>query len=74
MLENGKEDKIFSPFKPTLQIKEAFWHLQSELTKASVLAKLDFKRLISLETDGSGFAIAGFILQPLASPTATEDE
>jgi hypothetical protein len=64
MLKEGKEGKIFGPFEPTLEMKEAFWRLQSEFTKAPVLAHFDYERPIRLETDASGFAIAGIISQP----------
>ncbi len=62
MLKDGKEGKIYRPFKPTTEMQEAFWHLQSKFTKAPVLAHFDYKKLIRLETDASGFAIAGVIL------------
>ncbi len=70
MLKGGKEGKIIVPFEPTTEIKEAFWYLQSEFTKALVLAHFDYNRPICLETDASGFAIAGIISQLPASPTA----
>ncbi len=55
-------------------MKEAFQRLQSEFTKAPVLAHFDYERPIRLETDASGFAIAGIISQPPASSTAAGEE
>jgi hypothetical protein len=72
MLRGGKEGKIFGPFVPTTEMKEAFWRLQSEFTKAPVLAHFDYERPIRLETDASGYAIAGIISQPAAGPTSGE--
>jgi hypothetical protein len=73
-LKEGKEGKIFRPFKPTPEMKEAFWRLQSEFTKAPVLAHFDYERPIRLKTDASGFAIIGIILQPPASLTIAGEE
>jgi mRNA-degrading endonuclease YafQ of YafQ-DinJ toxin-antitoxin module len=39
-----------------------------------VLAHFDYEKPTRLETDASGFAIAGIILQPAAWPTSGEDE
>jgi hypothetical protein len=74
MLKGGKKGKIFSPFEPTPEMKKAFWCLQSEFTKALVLAHFDYKRSIRLKTDTSGFAIAGIISQPPAPLTAAGEE
>ncbi len=74
MLIGGKEGKIFGPFEPTLEMKNAFWHFQAEFTKTPVLAHFDCKRPIRLETDASGFAIAGIISQPPTPPTAAGEE
>ncbi len=74
MLKGGEEGKIFGPFEPTPEIKKAFCHLQSKFTKAPVLAHFDYKRPIRLEMDPSGFAIAGIISQPPASPKAAGEE
>ncbi len=73
MLKGGKESKIFGPFKPTTEMQEAFRHLLSEFTKAPVLVHFDYKKSIHLETDVSGCAIAGIILQPAAWPTQGEE-
>jgi hypothetical protein len=73
MLKGGKEGKIFGPFEPTTEMKEAFRRLQSEFTKAPVLAHFDYEKPIRLETDASGFAIAGIISQPAAWPTSGKE-
>ncbi len=73
MLKGGKEGKIFEPFEPTTEMQEAFWCLQSEFTKAPVLPYFDYEKPICLETDASGFAIAGIILQLAAWPTLGEE-
>jgi hypothetical protein len=73
MLKGGKEGKIFRPFEPTREMQEAFQCLQSEFTKAPVLAYFDYEKPIHLETDASGFAIAGIISQPTALPTLGEE-
>jgi hypothetical protein len=54
-------------------MQEAFQHLQSEFTKAPVLAHFDYEKPTRLETDASGFAIAGIISQPAAWPTSGEE-
>ncbi len=73
MLRGGKEGKIFGPFEPTAEMKEAFRRLQSEFTKAPVLAHFDYERPIRLETDASGYAIVGIISQPAAGPASGEE-
>jgi hypothetical protein len=59
MLKGGKEGKIFGPFKPTPEMKEAFWRLQNEFTKAPVLPHFDYERPIHLETDASRICYSG---------------
>jgi hypothetical protein len=54
-------------------MQEAFQRLQSEFTKAPVLAHFDYEKPIRLEMDASGFAIAGIISQPAACPTLGEE-
>jgi hypothetical protein len=73
MLKGGKEGKIFGPFGPTTEMQEAFRRLQSEFTKAPVLAHCDYEKPIRLETDASGFAIAGIISQLAAWLTSGEE-
>jgi hypothetical protein len=66
MLKGSKVGKIFGPFDPTTEMQEAFQRLRSKFTKAPVLAHFDYEKPIRLETDASGFAIAGIISQPAA--------
>jgi hypothetical protein len=73
-LRGGNEGKILGPFVPTTEMKEVFWRLQSEFTKAPVLTHFSYKKRIRLETDASGYAIAGIISQPAAGPTSGEKE
>jgi hypothetical protein len=73
MLKGSKEGRIFEPFKPTTDLQEAFRRLQSEFTKEPVLAYFDYEKPIHLETDASGFAIAGIISQLAAWPTSGEE-
>ncbi len=73
MLKGNKKDKIFGPFEPTTEMQEAFWRLQSEFTKAPVLAHFDYEKPIRLETDAPRFAIAGIISQPAAWPASGEE-
>ncbi len=74
MLKGGKEGKIFGPFVLTPEMKDAFRRLQDEFTRAPVLAHFDYEKPIRLETDASGFAIAGIISQPAQDPRAPEGE
>ncbi len=76
MLKEGWEGKIFGPFEPTPEMKKAFWRLQGEFTTAPVLVHFNYERPICLETNASGFAIAGIISQPLPfrQPQEKKDE
>ncbi len=47
---------------------------KGKFTKAPILAHFDYERPIHLETDASGFAIAGIISQPPTSSTAAGEE
>jgi hypothetical protein len=73
MLKCGKEGKIFGPFEPTTEMQEAHRRLQSEFANAPILAHFDYEKPIRLETDDCGFAIAGIISQPAASPASGEE-
>jgi hypothetical protein len=73
-LIGGTKGKIFRPFKPTTEMQEAFRCVQSEFTKAPVLAHFNYEKPIRLETDASGFAIAGIISQPAAWLTSGKEE
>ncbi len=74
MLKGGNKGKVFGPYEPTPEMKETFRHLQSEFTKALVLAHFDYERPICLEMDASKYAIVGIITQHLATPTAAGEE
>jgi hypothetical protein len=73
MLKGSKKGKIFRLFKPTLELQEAFWRLQSKFTKMPVLAHFNYKKSIHLVTNTSAFAIAGITLQPAARPTSGKE-
>jgi hypothetical protein len=63
MLKGMKNGRFSGPFLPTPVIKRSFAELHDAFTKALVLAHFDPARPICLETDASGFAIAGIISQ-----------
>jgi hypothetical protein len=63
MLKGGKNGRLSGPFLPTPAMMRSFVELCDAFTKAPVLAHFDPARPLRLETDASGFAIAGIILQ-----------
>jgi hypothetical protein len=63
MLKGGRNGRFSGPFLPIPAMKQSFAELRANFMKASVLAHFDLARPIHLETDASGFAIAGIILQ-----------
>ncbi len=63
MLKGGKNGRFLGPFLPTLAMKPSFAEHRDAFTKALVFAHFDPARPIRLETDASGFAIAGIISQ-----------
>ena len=63
MLKGGRNGRFSGPFLPTPAMKRSFADLRDAFTKAPVLAHFDPARPIRLETDASGFAIAGIISQ-----------
>jgi hypothetical protein len=63
MLKGGKNGRFSEPFVPTLAMKQSFAQLWDAFTRAPVLAHFDPAKPIHLETDASGFAIAGIISQ-----------
>ncbi len=63
VLKSGKANQFTVAFQPTPEMVEAFRRLQQAFTKAPVLINCDPNKPICLETDLSGFAIAGIILQ-----------
>ncbi len=62
-LKGGKNGHFSGPFPPIPAMKRSFAELRDAFTKAPVLAHFDMAKLICLETDASGYAIAGIILQ-----------
>jgi hypothetical protein len=63
MLQGRKNSQFLGPFVPTRAMKQSYAELRDAFTRAPVLAHFDPARPICLETDASGFAIAGIILQ-----------
>jgi hypothetical protein len=63
MLKGGKNGRFSGPFVPTPAMCQSFAQLREAFTKVPVLAHFDPARPICLETDVSGFAIAGIISQ-----------
>ncbi len=63
MLKGGKAGKFTAVFRPTPEMIDAFHRLQQAFTKAPVLIHFDPEKPIRLDTDSSGFAIAGIISQ-----------
>jgi hypothetical protein len=66
MLKERKKGNFLGPFLPTPAMKQSFAELRDSFTKAPVLAHFDPAKPICLETNASGFAIAGIILQQQA--------
>jgi hypothetical protein len=63
MLKGGKKGRFSGPFLLTPAMIWSFAELHDAFTKALVLAHFDSARPIRLETDASGFAMAGIISQ-----------
>jgi hypothetical protein len=63
MLKAGKNGPFSGPFLPTPAMKRSFTELHDAFTNAPVLAHFDPAKSICLETNASGFAIAGIISQ-----------
>jgi hypothetical protein len=63
MLKGGKNSPLSGHFLPTLMMIRSFAELRNVFTKAPVLTHFDPAGPIYLETDASGFAIAGIISQ-----------
>lgn len=57
-------------FKWTQECQEAFDNLKRTFTTAPILVHFDPEKPIRVETDASGFAIAGILSQPKEWPTA----
>src|SRR5436309_5093676 len=65
MLKGIKKGKKTGAFMLTDSTRGAFRKLRDAFTKALVLAHFDLKQPIRLETDASGYAIAGILSQPV---------
>ncbi len=63
MLKGGKAGNITVVFWSTPEMMNALQRLQQAFTEAPVLIHFDPNKPIPVETDSSGFAIAGIILQ-----------
>ncbi len=63
MLKGGKNGRFTGPFVPTPAMKQSFQQLREAFTRAPVLVHFDPAKPIRLETDASGYAIAGIISQ-----------
>jgi hypothetical protein len=63
MLKGGKAGKFTVVFRPTPKMVNVFRRLQQAFIEAPVLIHFDPNKPICLETDSSGFAIAGIISQ-----------
>ncbi len=72
MLKGGKYGSLPGPFQKMPEMECAFRRLQQAFTTAPVLVHFDPDKLIRLETDLSGFAIAG-ILSQLANQSTPAD-
>ena len=64
LLKGTKEGKAKGPFQLTPQGRSSFERLKEAFTTAPVLAHYDPNQPIQVETDASGFAIAGVLKQP----------
>src|SRR5438876_11900549 len=65
MLKGIKKGKKTGAFMLTDSARGVFRKLRDAFTKALVLAHFDPKQPIRLETDASGYAIAGILSQPV---------
>ncbi len=74
MLMVGKNVKFLGHFPATPEMESAFHRLQEAFTTTPVLVHFDLDKPIWLETDSSGFAIAGILSQPVdrAVPKVSE--
>jgi len=65
MLKGIKKEKKTGAFMLTDSMRGMFRKLCDAFTKASVLAHFNPKQPIQLETDASGYVIAGILSQPV---------
>jgi hypothetical protein len=63
MLKGGKNGYFLGSFLPILAMKQSITKPRDAFTKVPLLAHFDPAKLTSLETNASGFAIIGIILQ-----------
>ena len=63
MLKGSKNSKKKGPFVMTDEAKKAFKGLKEAFTKAPVTQHHDPDKLLQLETDSLGYAIAGILSQ-----------
>jgi LSD1 subclass zinc finger protein len=61
MLKGGKNGRFTGPFVPTPAMKQSFQQLREAFTRAPLLVNFDPAKPIRLETDASGYTIAGII-------------
>jgi transposase InsO family protein len=68
LLKGGKAGRFKGPFRLTEEARESFECLKKAFTTAPVLQHYDPRQPIQVETDASGFAIAGILRQPGKDP------
>ena len=64
MLKGSKNGKKAGPYIMTDEVRKAFKRLKNAFSSAPVLQHFDPSKPIRIETDTSGFAIAGILSQP----------
>ena len=65
MLKSMKKGKKINVFMLTSSAQAAFRKLCNAFTRVLVLVYFDLKKPIQLETDASGYVIAGILSQPV---------
>ena len=68
LLKGGKAGRFKGPFRLTDEARESFECLKRAFISAPVLQHYDPQQPIQVETDASGFAIAGILRQPAKDP------
>jgi hypothetical protein len=63
LLKGGRNGCFHGPFVPSAAMWQSFRQLKAAFTTAPILVHFDPAKPIRLETDASGYAIAGIILQ-----------
>ena len=64
MLKGSKNGKKAGPYIMTDEVRKAFKRLKNAFSSVPVLQHFDPSKPICIETDASGFAIAGILSQP----------